>query len=136
MRATDAVKDDVYALARKAVNFVHEVLMLVVDWETAQVGNGRRPSRSTGAVHIQLGEPPELQSCRADPTCRAINQHALARSDMSGTMQHLIRCDVVQHEADSLGGVQPRWHRNQFTLRQANEFRVRTADRQRSNDLA
>jgi hypothetical protein len=51
-------------------------------------------------------------------------------------MQHLVRRDVVQNEADSLGGVQPRWHRNQFTLRQADELRVRTADRQRSNYLA
>ena len=60
----------------------------------------------------------------------------LARSDLSGTMQHLVRRDVVQDEADSLGGVQPRWHRNQFTLRQADELRVRTADRQRGNYLA
>ena len=45
MGTTDGVKDDVYALAREAVNFFHEVLMLVVNWDTAQVGNGRRPSR-------------------------------------------------------------------------------------------
>ena len=44
MRATDAVKDHVYTLARAAVNFFHEVLMLVINWDTAQVGNGRRPS--------------------------------------------------------------------------------------------
>jgi hypothetical protein len=43
--ATDAVKDDVYTLAREAVNFCHEVLMLVINGDTAQVGNGRRPSR-------------------------------------------------------------------------------------------
>ena len=45
MGATDAVKDNVYALTREAVNFFHEVLMLVVNWDTAEVGNGRRPSR-------------------------------------------------------------------------------------------
>ncbi len=45
MGATDAVKDNVYTLAREAVNFFHEVLMLVINWDTAQVGNGRRPSR-------------------------------------------------------------------------------------------
>ena len=38
-------------------------------------------------------------------------------------MQHLVRRDVVQNDADSLGGVQPVWHRNQFTLRQADELR-------------
>jgi hypothetical protein len=65
-----------------------------------------------------------------------VNQRALARSDLSGAMRHLVRRDVVQHEADSLGGVQPGWHRNQFTLRQADELRVRTADRQRGNYLA
>ena len=51
-------------------------------------------------------------------------------------MQHLVRRDVVQHEADSLGGVQPGWHRNQLTLRQADELRVRAVDRHRGNYLA
>ena len=45
MGATDAVKDNVYALAREAVNFLYEVELSVINWDTAQVGNGRRPSR-------------------------------------------------------------------------------------------
>ena len=45
MGSTDAVKDNVYALAREAVNFFHEVEMLVINRGTAQVGNGRRPSQ-------------------------------------------------------------------------------------------
>ena len=45
MGTTDTVKDDVYTLAHEAVNFFHEVLMLVINWDTAQVRNGRRPSR-------------------------------------------------------------------------------------------
>jgi hypothetical protein len=45
MAAPDAVKDNVYTLAREAMNFFHEVLMLVINWDTAQVGNGRRSSR-------------------------------------------------------------------------------------------
>jgi hypothetical protein len=51
-------------------------------------------------------------------------------------MQHLVRRDVVQHEADSLGGVQPGWHRNQLTLWQADELGVSTGDRQRGDYLA
>src|SRR5207248_9202830 len=69
------------------------------------------------------------------PACRAVDQHALAHSDFGGAMQHLVSRDVVQHEADGLGGVQPRWHWNQFTLRQADELRVRAANRQRGNYL-
>ena len=42
---TDGVKDDVHAIAREAVDFFDEVLMLVINWDTAQVGNSRRPSR-------------------------------------------------------------------------------------------
>ncbi len=42
---TDGVKDDVHALVREAVNLFHKVLMLVVNWDTAQVGNGRCPSQ-------------------------------------------------------------------------------------------
>src|SRR6266508_345681 len=133
---TDGVKDHVYALAGKATNFIHEVLMLVINWDTAKLGNGRRAVRRTSTVHLQLGEAPKLQKCRADPACRAVNQRALARSDVSRTMQHLVRRDVLQHEAHSLPGVQPGWHRNQFTLRQADELRVSTVDRQRGNDLA
>ena len=59
--ATDGVKDDVHTLAREAVNFFHEVLMLIINWDTAQVGNGRRTSQRTGAVHLQPGEAPKLQ---------------------------------------------------------------------------
>ena len=45
MRTTDAVKDDVHTRAREALNFFYEVLMLIIDWDTAQVGNGRRAAR-------------------------------------------------------------------------------------------
>ena len=41
---TDGVKDDVHALTREAVHFCHEVLMLVINWDTAQLGNCLRPS--------------------------------------------------------------------------------------------
>ena len=51
-------------------------------------------------------------------------------------MQHLVRGGVIQYEARNLAGVQPRWHRHQFTLRQADEFRIRAADRQGGDDLA
>src|SRR5262249_49478832 len=53
-----------------------------------------------------------------------------------GTMQHLVCGDVVQHQADSLCGVQSGWHRNQFVLRQADELSVGTAYWQRGHDLA
>jgi hypothetical protein len=43
MWTTDAIKDSVYALTRDAVNFFHEVEMSVINWDTAQVGNGRCP---------------------------------------------------------------------------------------------
>ena len=42
---TDGVKDDVHALTREAVDFFHKILMLVINWNTAQVGNGRRTSQ-------------------------------------------------------------------------------------------
>jgi hypothetical protein len=45
MAAPDAVKDNVYATAREAVNLFHEVAMLVINRDAAQVANGRRPSR-------------------------------------------------------------------------------------------
>ena len=44
MGATDAVKDNVYALTREAVNLFDEDELSVINWDTAQVGNGRRPS--------------------------------------------------------------------------------------------
>ena len=45
MGATDALKDGVHALTRATVNFFDEVLMLVIDRDTAELGNDRRPSR-------------------------------------------------------------------------------------------
>src|SRR5262245_34392970 len=113
----DGVEDDVDAVAREAVSLLREGLVLIVDRDGAQIGNGPRPSRGTGAVQLQAGDAPKLQESRAHPTCRAVNQRALARPDMSRTMQHLVRRDVIQYEADGLGGVQARWHRNQLAFR-------------------
>jgi hypothetical protein len=42
---TDGVKHGVHTVVREAVNFFHEVRMLVVNWDTAQIGNGRLTSR-------------------------------------------------------------------------------------------
>jgi hypothetical protein len=55
---TDWVEDNVYPIAREAVDFFNEVLMLVVNRDSAQVANSRCPSRRTGPVHLQPGEPP------------------------------------------------------------------------------
>jgi hypothetical protein len=44
MGTTDAVKDDVYTFTREAVHFFHEVLLLVINGESAQGSNGGRPS--------------------------------------------------------------------------------------------
>src|SRR5262245_52493818 len=74
VRAADAVEYDVHAIAREVVNFFHEVEALVINRDTSQVGYDRRPTRRTGTVHLQPGEAPELQECRADPACRAVNQ--------------------------------------------------------------
>ena len=40
--AAQGVKDDIHSVAREALNFCHEVLMLVINRDTAQVGNGQR----------------------------------------------------------------------------------------------
>jgi hypothetical protein len=45
MSAADAIKDNIDAIAREAVNLFHEVLILIVNWDTAQVRNGERPAR-------------------------------------------------------------------------------------------
>jgi hypothetical protein len=60
MGPPDAVKDNVDTLAREAVHLLYEVLMLVINRESAQGGHGGRPSRGTGAVHLQLSEAPQL----------------------------------------------------------------------------
>jgi hypothetical protein len=41
----DGVKNGIHAFACEAANFFHEVLMLVIDWDAAKLGNGRCPSR-------------------------------------------------------------------------------------------
>src|SRR4029078_1638901 len=65
-----------------------------------------------------------------------MDQHPLAWCDLRGTVQHLVRGDIVQNEADSLCVVQPAWHWDQFMLGQADKLCIRTKNRQRGNDLA
>jgi hypothetical protein len=59
--ATDAVEDDVDAVARESVDFFHELGVLVVDRDAAQAGNGRRPVERTGSVHLEPGDASKLQ---------------------------------------------------------------------------
>ncbi|MNU05305.1 hypothetical protein D3C72_2500550 [compost metagenome] len=59
----------------------------------------------------------------------------LTRLDFGAAMQHLVRSNVVQYEADSLGHVHSRRHGNQFALSQTGELGVCAADRQGCNDL-
>jgi hypothetical protein len=73
MGATDAVEDDVNTFAREVVNLLHEILMLVINWDTTQVGNGRRASRGTGAIHLQPCNAPKLHQCRTHSTRSAVN---------------------------------------------------------------
>jgi hypothetical protein len=43
--AADRIHDDVYAIACEAANLLHEVLAPVINWDTAQGGDRRCPSR-------------------------------------------------------------------------------------------
>src|SRR5262245_3208586 len=61
---TDRVEDDVDAVAREAVNLLCEVLVLIIDRDGSQVGNGLRPARRTSAVQLQSSETPKLQERR------------------------------------------------------------------------
>lgn len=49
---------------------------------------------------------------------------------------YLIRRHVVQNDADGLGRIEPGWHRDQLALRQADELRLGTVDRQRGEYLS
>ena len=44
MPAANTVKDGIDPVAREAANFLHEVLMLIIDRDTAQTGNRRGAS--------------------------------------------------------------------------------------------
>ena len=50
-------------------------------------------------------------------------------------MQQLVCRHIIQYQTDSIGRVQARWYRYQFVFLQADKLRVRTRDRQCSNDL-
>jgi hypothetical protein len=50
-------------------------------------------------------------------------------------MQHLVRGNVVQDEAHGVGGVQPGRYGDDVAFRQADELRVRSADRHGGNGL-
>lgn len=43
--ATDSVKDCVYPFIRETANLLYEILTLIIDWYSAQVGNNAGTSR-------------------------------------------------------------------------------------------
>jgi hypothetical protein len=65
MGAADAVKGDVYTLAREEVNFFHEVLMLVINWDTARSETADAPRDE----RVPFSRPASRPSCKsAEPT--------------------------------------------------------------------
>src|SRR5581483_1744544 len=62
-----------------------------------------------------------------------MNQDALAVPDLRGAMEHLVRRDVVQDQADSPGGLQASRYRDQFTFRQADKLGIYSVNRQGSD---
>jgi hypothetical protein len=68
MGAADAVKDNVYTFTREAVNFFHEVLMLVINWDTANAETADAP-RNEQVPYIS--SPASRPSCKsAEPRLR------------------------------------------------------------------
>ena len=66
MTAADGIKNGVNPLAREAVNLFHEVMMLVVNWDAAQIGNGQAPE---DAQVPYISNPATRPSCKsAEPT--------------------------------------------------------------------
>src|SRR5262249_61628207 len=102
---TDAVKNGVHTVSREPMNFRHEVLMPVIDWNTAQFRNYRCSSCRTGTVDLQPGEAGKLHKCRTYTAGCTVNQHTLASPNLGRTMQHLVHPDVIQNKANNLGGV-------------------------------
>ena len=82
---------------------VGQLAIEAIDYTTIfRSGRGRRGTASTW-------EYSKAMAAILSPAA-TMNQHAVARSDVSGAIQHLVRSDVVQNDAVSFCGVQPRRH--------------------------
>ena len=136
MGTADAIENDVHPINCQAENFFHEVDVLVINRGTAQAGYRFIFAPRGCPIHVQVDQPAQLQQGSADATCGSVNQHALARLDASGAMHHLVRRDVVQHQADRFAWVQAGRHRHQFLVRQTDELGVPTSHGQSRHHLA
>lgn len=116
--------------------------------DEADSGFGREDGRCAGLL-FPRGRPGLVRAARrsrsevprgrercSHPTGSAVDQDRLSGFDLGQAVQHLIRGNVVENEADGLRGVQTCGDWYQFPLRQADEFCVGSADRHRCYDLA
>jgi len=110
MRASDKIKHNVHSSFCETMYFLHEFLILVINRDAAQVRNCLCGWCLAGFLHLKLREPPELQESRTYASRCAVNQCSPARFHVNRTMHHLVGSNVIQHQADSLGSVEPLGH--------------------------
>ncbi len=125
-RAADGVQHGIRATCGGVADALDKVLGAVVDRRGAErrhelvVVLGRR------AVHLQSGQPSELEQRAPCASRRAVDEDALAAAHLGGSVQHHVRGEIVHHHADGLGRIQARGDGHQLLRGPAYKFGVAT----------
>ena len=80
----------------------------------AQAGDQLVLSFGGCTVAFESADLGQFQERGTHAACRAMHEGRLAARQMCDPMQHLVRRDVIHHEADSLGHIYLAWCGNQF----------------------
>ena len=104
--AAHAVEDRVESAGFGPTNHLHEILSAIVDRRCAVFGQDRVFALGSDPIHLEVGKPAEIQKRSPAPAARADDEHLVARFDFRGSMQCLVRRDVVQRYRDRFGWIE------------------------------
>jgi hypothetical protein len=107
-------------------NLFDEILVLIIDRGPAEIRDQFMFSNCVGPVHLQAGQPAQLELKNADTTAGSMEEDLLTGLHGGKTMEHLIRREPVQDKTNCFGRIDVFRHPNEVILIQAGIFGITT----------
>ena len=111
---TNGIEGSVESFGNELPDAIEKIFRAIVYRRGTKSGNEFELGFGSCAEHAQAGDLTKLESGGANTSASAVNEEALAFAKFSDAVDHLVGGDVIQDEADGLGGIQIVRHGNQM----------------------
>jgi len=100
MTAADAIEYNIDSTIREAPNLFDEIGISIIDRNAAEASNEFEAVSRGSGIHFQSRNPAKFQQGGTNAAAATVDQHSLARSNVSAPMHHLVSRHVIKDEAE------------------------------------